>query len=325
VVAVAERGLMRRGADVFESRRILASALIAPAVIFIVLLVGTPFVLAIYLSFTDATAGSLSGTWVGFDNFSTAWHDPIFRHALRNTAVMTLMSQAIVVVCAAILSNYLAKPFRGRWFLRFLILLPWAAPVALAAITWLWIYDGLYSVINWTLVHAGLIGPACALLHHWPFQVGECTSLNTPQWLGQENLAMAAIITVHAWRVLPFAVVIFLAGHASIPLEVEDAAKVDGATGLRKLIYVTLPLQLPIALVAVLFGLIFTATDMAVVYILTNGGPFNSTQVITTWAFQTGVQGGSLGEGAAISLFLLPVLAVVTIAMLFFARRSEVA
>ena len=74
-----------------------------------------------------------------------------------------------------------------------------------------------------------------------------------------------------------------------------------------------------------LFGLIFTATDMAVVYILTNGGPFNSTQVITTWAFQTGVQGGSLGEGAAVSLFLLPVLAVVTITMLFFARRSEVA
>jgi multiple sugar transport system permease protein len=75
----------------------------------------------------------------------------------------------------------------------------------------------------------------------------------------------------------------------------------------------------------VLFGLIFTATDMAVVYILTNGGPFNSTQVITTWAFQTGIQGGSLGEGAAISLFLLPVLAVVAIAMLIFARRAEVA
>ena len=236
---------------------------------------------------------------------------------------MTLLSQAIVVVCAAILANYLAKPFKGRWFLRFLILLPWAAPVALGAITWLWIFDGLYSVINWVLVHAGLIGPACGLLHQWPFRVGECTSLNTPQWLGQENLGMASIITVQAWRVLPFAVVIFLAGHASIPQEVEDAAKVDGATGIKKLVYVTLPLQLPIALVAVLFGLIFTATDMAVVYILTNGGPFNSTQVITTWAFQTGIQGGSLGEGAAVSLFLLPVLAVVAITMLIFAQTSR--
>jgi multiple sugar transport system permease protein len=294
-------------------------------VIFILLLVGTPFVLAIYLSFTDATAGSLSGNWVGMQNFVTEWHNPIFRHALRNTAVMTLMSQAIVVVCAAILANYLAKPFRGRWFLRFLILLPWAAPVALGAITWLWIYDSLYSVINWVLVHGHLIGPACAVLHRWPFRVGQCTTLDVPQWLGQPNLAMASIITVQAWRVLPFAVVIFLAGHASIPQEVEDAAKVDGATGIKRLIYVTLPLQLPIALVAILFGLVFTATDMAVVYILTNGGPFNSTQVITTWAFQQGIQGGSLGEGAAVSLFLLPVLAIVAIAMLFFARRAEVA
>jgi multiple sugar transport system permease protein len=325
VVAVAQRGLVRRGADVFERRRVLATALIAPAVIFILLLVGTPFVLAIYLSFTDATAGSLSGSWVGLQNFSAEWHDEVFRHALRNTAVMTLISQAIIVVCAAILANYLARPFRGRWFLRFLILLPWAAPVALDAITWLWILDGLYSVINWVLVHAHLIGPACAVLHQWPFQVGECTSLNTPQWLGQENLALASIIAVQAWRVLPFAVVIFLAGHASIPQEVEDAAKVDGATGLKKLFYVTIPLQLPIALVAILFGLVFTATDMAVVYILTNGGPFNSTQVVTTWAFQQGIQGGSLGEGAAVSLFLLPVLAFTAITMLAFARRAEVA
>ena len=325
MVAVAERGVIRRGADVFESRRVLAAALIAPAVIFILLLVGTPFVLAIYLSFTDATAGSLSGSWVGLANFGSEWHNAIFRHALRDTAVMTLISQAIVVVCAAILANYLSRPFKGRWFLRFLILLPWAAPVALGAITWLWILDSLYSIVNWGLIHSHLIGPTCSVLHQWPFHVAECTSLNAPQWLGQQNLAMTSIIAVQSWRVLPFAVVIFLAGHASIPQEVEDAAKVDGATGIRKLIYVTLPLQLPIALVAVLFGIVFTATDMAVVYILTNGGPFNSTQVITTWAFQTGIQGGSLGEGAAVSLFLLPVLAVVTIAMLFFARRAEVA
>jgi multiple sugar transport system permease protein len=299
---------MRRGADVFESRRVLAGALIAPAVIFILLLVGTPFVLAIYLSFTDATAGSLSGSWVGFDNFVSEWHNPIFRHAVRNTIVMTLVSQDVIVVFAAIHSNYLAKPFKGRWFLRFLVLLPWAAPVALGAITWLWIFDSLYSVINWVLVHAHLV-----------------SAINPPQWLGRPDLAMASIITVQSWRVLPFAVVIFLAGHASIPQEVNDAAKVDGATGIKKLIYVTLPLQLPIALVAVLFGIVFTATDMAVVYIMTNGGPFNSTQVVTTWAFQQGIQGGSLGEGAAVSLFLLPVLAVVAITMLFFARRAEVA
>ena len=95
---------------------------------------------------------------------------------------------------------------------------------------------------------------------------------------------MFAIIVVHAWRVLPFAVIIFIAGRASIPTEVEDAAKIDGAGPLKKLWYVDLPLQLPIALVAVLFGIVFTAADFAVVFILTRGGPFNSTQVLTTWA-----------------------------------------
>jgi multiple sugar transport system permease protein len=135
---------------------------------------------------------------------------------------------------------------------------------------------------------------------------------------------MASIITVHAWRILPFATVIFLAGIASIPKEVDDASAIDGATGLKKFWYVSLPLQLPIATVALLFGIVFTATDMTVTYILTNGGPFNSTQVLTTWAFQTGIQSGSLGEGAAVSLFLLPVLAFVAIGMLVFARRVEV-
>ena len=129
---------------------------------------------------------------------------------------------------------------------------------------------------------------------------------------------------VQAWRILPFAVIIFLAGLASIPSEVDDASKIDGATGIKKLLYVTLPLQLPIALVALLFGIVFTAGDFAVVYILTQGGPFNSTQVLTTWSFQIGINSGSLGEGAAISLYLFPLLAVVSIAMLFFARRAQV-
>jgi multiple sugar transport system permease protein len=135
---------------------------------------------------------------------------------------------------------------------------------------------------------------------------------------------MSSIITVQAWRTIPFAVVIFIAGISSIPPEVDDAAAMDGATGLRKFWYVSLPLQLPIAVVAILFGIIFTATDMVVPFILTNGGPFNSTQVLTTYAFQTGINAGNIGEGAAIALFMLPVLAFVAIGMLVFARRAEV-
>jgi multiple sugar transport system permease protein len=280
-----------------------------------------PFGWAIYLSLTDAVGGSLSGHFVGFDNFTHAWHDPNFQKALRNTLIFTFASQALVLVGAAILSGFLVRDFRGKWLIRFFVILPWAAPVVLSTIGWLWIFDSLYSVINWTLPKVGLQGAVIWAVHH----TGLDTTAQTPlQWLGRPNLALIAVTLVHAWRILPFAVVIFIAGRASIPTEVEDASKIDGATGLKKLWYVDLPLQLPIALVALLFGIVFTAGDFAVVYILTQGGPFNSTQVLPTWAFQIGINAGSLGEGAAVSLYLFPLLIIVTIAMLFFARRAQV-
>jgi multiple sugar transport system permease protein len=297
----------RRFLDLFEDRRVLAPALIAPAILFIALVVAVPLGAAVYLSLTDATAGSLTGKFVGFDNFTAQWDDPNFRRALRNTLFFTVVSNAIVVLGAATLAHYLIRDFRGKWILRLLILLPWAAPVALSTIGWLWIFDSLFSVVNWVLIHLSLVN-----------------EFNPPQWLGDPENAMAAIITVHAWRLLPFATVIMIAGLASIPKEVDDAARVDGATGLKKLWYVSLPLQLPIALIAVLFGIVFTASDMAVVYILTRGGPFNSTQMLPMWAFQTGISSGATGAGAAVALYLLPLLVVVTVLMLMFARRVEV-
>ena len=306
-----------RWRDVLEERRFLAPVLISPAVLYIGLLVGAPLGLAIYLSFTDATAGSLTGDWIGLRNYTEEWGSENFRRALRNTILFTVVSQAIVLVCAAILAHWLVKDFPGRWFLRFLILLPWAAPVSLGTIGWLWIFEPTLSVVNWTAVRLQT-GPLDAL------GIDLIDPLDPPQWLGRPNLAMASIIAVHVWRILPFATVIFIAGLASIPAEVDDAAKIDGATGLKKLFYVTLPLQLPIALVALLFGIVFTATDITVVYILTNGGPFNQTQMLTMWAFQTGIRGSSLGAGAAISLYLLPILVFVSIGMLWFARRAEV-
>jgi multiple sugar transport system permease protein len=300
----SRRGRLRY---VAERRGFLATLLISPAVVFITVLVGVPLALAVYLAFTNAQAGSLSGKWVGLANFRSALHDPIFRGALKHTAEMTLISQAVVVVCAGLIAHALVHRFHGRWLLRFLILLPWAAPISLTVIGFLWFYDPQASIFNWFLIKAHLVDAA-----------------NKPNWLGTPNAAMSSIIAVQSWRTIPFATVIFIAGISSIPQEVDDAAAIDGATGLRKFWHVSLPLQLPIALVAVLFGIVFTATDMVVPYILTNGGPFNSTQMITTWAFTTGINAGNIGEGAAISLFLLPVLAFVAIGMLVFARRAEV-
>jgi multiple sugar transport system permease protein len=306
--AVAQRGpRSRRLRDRLEERRVLAPTLIAPAVLFILVLVGGPLVLAIYLSFTNAVAGSLSGSFIGLDNFTREWSNPIFRDALVNTFVFVLVSQVIVLVLAKILANFLVRDFRGKWFFRFLVVLPWAAPISLGVIGWKWAFDSLYSWVNWIGRAIHVLGPN-----------------QDPQWTGEPNLAMAAIITTHAWRLLPFATIIILAGLASIPRDVEDAAAVDGATGWRKLVYITIPLLAPIMTIALLFGIVFTATDMIVVYLLTAGGPFNSTHMITTWAFQTGIVSGALGDGAAVSLYMLPILLTVAVLMLLFARRVEV-
>ena len=201
----------------------------------------------------------------------------------------------------------LMKDFRGKWLVRLLILLPWVAPVSLGAIGWLWIFDSIYSIINWTARAIGLFGEG-----FWPI------------WLGQPDLAMASIITVHVWRMLPLATVIVLAGLSSIPQDIYDAAAVDGAGFWRRLFQITIPLVLPILMVAMLFGIVFTSTDMIVVFVLTRGGPFDSTHVLASQAFFTGIEGGDLAEGAATALFLFPILVAVAIGFLTIARRAEV-
>ena len=285
----------------------LGILLLAPAVVYIVALVGFPFLLGVFYSFSDATVGSTQLHFVGLRNYVAIIHDPEFWRSLRNAVVFTVASQVLVVILGKILAMALYRPFPGRWLVRLLILLPWVAPISLGAIGWLWIFDPIYSIITWTL-HA---------LHLIPANV-------TPVWLGQPDLAMLSVIAVDVWRLLPLATVIILAGLTAIPQEVLDAAQVDGAGFLRRLFVVQIPLVMPVMLVALLFGIVFTFTDMIVIYVLTRGGPYGSTQVLASYAYFTGVDGGDLAGGAAIALFLFPVLAAVAILFLGIARRAEV-
>jgi len=182
------------------------------------------------------------------------------------------------------------------------------APISLGTIGWLWIFDSLYSVLNWTLQAFGFLAAHERIM-----------------WLGKPNLALGCVIAVHVWRLLPLATVILMAGLSSIPQDIHDAAAMDGARFWRHHFQITLPLIAPIMMVAVLFGFVFAFTDMIVIYVLTRGGPYNSTQVLASLAFFTGIDGGDLAEGAAISLFLFPLLVAVAIAFLRLARRAEVA
>ena len=303
-----------RFGGVLDRKETLAKLLIAPAILYIAAMIGAPFVLAILYSLSDATTGSPSLHLVGFRNFGAALEDPVFRLALRNTFVFTLVSQTIVIVLSRLLANALLKPFRGKWLVRFLILLPWTAPISLGTIGWLWMYDSIFSPIDWVLRYLGMLGTATALL-------GPQTNL---YWLGVPGLAIASVIIVNVWRILPLATVIQLGGLSSIPKDLIEAAEVDGASPWRRTLMITIPLTLPIVSIAFLFGIVFTFTDLVVVYVLTRGGPVHMTQVLSSWTFFKGIEAGDLAQGAAISLFLFPVLAGVAALMLRMARRTEV-
>ena len=304
---MAQDARVSRLGHFLDSEKWLGRLMIGPAILFIVAVVGFPFFLALFYSVSNITVGSESMAFVGLENFKNVIQDPTFRQALWNTFVFAIVSNVVVLVLAKVLALALLKDFRGKWFVRLLILLPWVAPISLGSIGWLWILDSIYSIINWTLRAVGIFGP-----HTWPI------------WLGQPNLAMASVITVHAWRLLPLATIILLAGLTSIPQDIHDAAAVDGAGFWRHLFEITIPLVMPIMLVAVLFGIVFTFTDMIVIYVLTRGGPYDMTQVLASLAFFTGIDGGDLAQGAAIALFLLPVLAASAILLLRVARRAEV-
>ncbi|MBI2246777.1 MAG: sugar ABC transporter permease [Armatimonadetes bacterium] len=303
-IATAESyKVIRRGG--ITSDRWLGTFMLAPAILYIVLLVAGPLLFAIYLSVSNATTGEYTLEYVGLANFVRALQSSIFRTALANTFIFTIVSQIIVIIFGNMLALALQERFRGRSIVRFLILLPWATPVSLAAIGWKWMYDSLYSVVNWMLKAVHILGPT-----------------DFPQWLGFPSLAIPAVISVHVWRTFPFSAVVILAGLTSIPQETLDAASVDGAGFFHRLFYILLPMLLPIITVAVLFGTVFTFTDMGAVYILTAGGPFNSTHVLSSWAFQVGIVAGDLAQGAAVAVFMLPVLLVAAITMLRIASRE---
>lgn len=288
-------------------QRWLGPAMFMPAIIYILALVGVPFVMAFLYSVGDVKVGSVGYHFVGLRNFIDVLHNPTFIRSIENSFLFTISSQILVLIGSTMLSLALRGAFPGRRFLRFLILLPWVAPVSIGSLGWKWILDSLYSVINWVLVRLHLFN-----------------QYDTPMWLGEPKLAMMSVILVHTWHMLPFATVIMLAGLTAIPNDIFEAAAVDGAGFFRTLFQITIPMMLPIINVAILFGVIFTFTDMTVIYILTRGGPYDTTQVIPSQAFFTGILGSDLAEGAAISIFVVPLLVIAAYLVLRTAHRAEV-
>jgi multiple sugar transport system permease protein len=307
VVPAPPRGVAR-GRWLSQSSRRLAFGYtpLAPAALYVLLLVGAPFLFSLYLAVSDANVGDPVANFIGLENFRAAWEMDTYWIALQNSVVFFVVAAILKSLLGTSLAFLLLQEFPGKKLIRGLVVIPFTLPIAISVLAWKWMYDSQFSVINWVLSRVGLIGQYGT--DSWPI------------WLGDPKLALLACIAVNVWRTFPFSAIVLLAGFTSVPLEVLDAAKVDGCSFFQRFRHVVVPMIFPILMIGFLFDTVFTLSDLSVVYLLTQGGPANTSKILPVLAYQIGIQAGNLGRGAAIALFLVPLLAP---AMFLFLRNLK--
>jgi len=259
-----------------------------PAGVLLLLFLTYPLGLGTWLGFTDTKVGR-AGVWVGFDNFIYLWGDSVTRLALFNTIFYTTVASVVKFALGLWLAMLLNRHVPFKSFVRAIVLLPFIVPTALSAIAFWWIYDAQFSIVSWTLVKLGILDQYI-------------------NFLGDPWLARFSTIAANIWRGVPFVAICLLAGLQTISPSLYEAAALDGATPWQRFRFVTLPLLTPIIAVVMTFSVLFTFTDFQLIYVLTRGGPLNSTHLMATLSFQRAIPGGSLGEGAALATAMVPFL-----------------
>lgn len=303
-VSARRPGLWQQFQDWIDQERVLGYALSAPALLILIGLIAYPFVVAIYLSLTDRTiAQSSSGAFVGLQNFITLIQDSIFQQTALNTFNYTFVSVFFKMVLGLLMALILNEAIVARNFFRGALLLPWVVPTSLSTLGWLWMFDPSYSVINWILVHLGLTEQG-------------------PIWLGSPFWAMLSVQLVNIWRGVPFFGITLLGGLQTIPQELYEAAEVDGANAWQRFRAISWPLLMPVTTVVTLFSIIQTFADFQIVFVLTRGGPINSTHLFATLSYQVAILSAKIGEGAAISLFMFPILVIVILLQVRYIRNT---
>ena len=287
----------------FDNEKRLGYTLVAPALILLLLLVAYPFVLSIWLSFTDTQiARSDTGLFIGLENYFKLWGRTIFREkVIYNTFLYTIGAVPIKLGLGLLLALLLNRPFPLRSIIRGLILIPWVLPTSLSMIIFLWLFEPTLSVLNYMLAGVGF---------------------ESIQWLGPKT-AIFSVMMVNIWRGTPFFAVVLLAALQGVPKDQMEAAEIDGANTIQRFINVTVPTIMPVVVVSTLFSVVRTFAEMEIVWVLTSGGPFDRTHMIGTYAYQQAIQNARIGEGAAISLFFFPILALIVFFQLWYLQRND--
>jgi multiple sugar transport system permease protein len=286
-----------------NNRNVLGLLFMLPAGALLLVFLTYPLGLGTWLGFTDAKVGR-AGVWVGLENFIYLWGDEVTRLALFNTIFYTVVASVIKFALGLWLALLLNRNLPFKSFVRAIVLLPFIVPTALSAIAFWWIYDAQFSIVSWSLMKMGII-------HQYI------------DFLGQPWLARFSVIAANIWRGIPFVAICLLAGLQTISPSLYEAAALDGATPWQRFRYVTLPLLTPIIAVVMTFSVLFTFTDFQLIYVITRGGPLNSTHLMATLSFQRAISGGSLGEGAAIATAMVPfLLAAILVSYFGLQRRA---
>lgn len=296
--------ILKRLGTWLDRESVIGPVMVAPAALMLVVLIAYPFCVAIYLSMTDRLiARSDTGAFIGLANYVKLFGDSIFQRTALNTFNFALTAVFFKLVLGMLMALVLDEVKVFKNLLRGIMLLPWIVPTSLSALGWLWMFDSQFSILNRILLEMGFIDKKII-------------------WLGMPATAMFSVQLVNIWRGIPFFGISLLAGMQSIPQDLYEAAEIDGANGWQKFWNITTPLLMPVTAVVTLFSIVQTFADFQIVYVLTRGGPVNSTHLFATLTHQTAIVAGKLGEGAAISLFMFPVLVIAVVLQLRYLQRQ---
>ena len=274
--------------------------MVLPLLLIIGFLVAYPFFYSIYLS----TLNKSETAFVGISNFLFLFKRETFWMVVQQSVTFALIAvvfKALIGFIAAHAVNNIPSKGQRKW--RGMMLVPWVIPPALSTLGWWWLFEPTYSSFNWIL---------------------EALGLSAIPWLSDTFWARFSIILVNVWVGAPFFLIMYLAALKSIPEDLYEAASIDGASAWQKLIHVTIPMMRNIISITVLFSIIVTFANFDIVRVLTQGGPRNSTHLFASYSFRVGIESGDIPLGAAVSLFMFPVLAVLAFIILRNVRQRTV-
>jgi len=280
---------------------LLGTALIAPTVLIFCAVILYPLVSAIYLSLFSIFTPTLEGNWVGVDNYAALLASGRFWNALANTLIWTIGTLILQIVCGVGVALLLNQSIVFRSLARSLVLFPYFLSTVVAVLVWRWLFNDLYGILNHLMLAAGLIDMPV-------------------NWLGAMPNAMISIIVVGAWKYFPFVVIAVLARLQTIPDPLYEAARIDGAGPIARFFDVTLPQLREVLIVIILLRAIWDFKEFDLIWLMTGGGPINSTQTLPLVVYQEAFGLNQMGMAAAYAVTMMVVMLAF---MLIYLRQTR--